>query len=55
MTMEFPELGIQYTQNEDVEANLEQRNRIKVDPFRQPGRLNVIDLSAIKLCFQVNI
>ena len=52
MTVEFPWIGIQNTKQKDIEANLEKRRTIKVDPFRQ--KVDEIDLNAVKLCFQVN-
>ena len=52
LTVEFPWIGIQNTKKKDIEANLEKRRTIKVDPFRQ--KVDEIDLNAVKLCFQVN-
>jgi c-Rel proto-oncogene protein len=54
MTMEFPQIGIQCTKKKEIEANLEKRKNIRVDPFRQEVILSEIDLNAVKLCFQVN-
>ena len=52
MSIEFPQIGIQCTKKKDIEANLEKRKKIKVDPFRQ--KVKEIDLNAVKLCFQEN-
>jgi c-Rel proto-oncogene protein len=53
MMIEFPQIGIQCTKKKDIEANLEKRKKIRVDPFRQEVNRNEIDLNAVRLCFQV--
>ena len=53
MTMEFPQIGIQCTKKKDIEANLEKRKKINVNPFLQEVNMSEIDLNVVKLCFQV--
>ena len=55
MTMEFPQIGIQCTKKKDIEANLEKRKKINVNPFLQEVNMSEIDLNVVKLCFQVKI
>ena len=51
--MEFPQIGIQCTKKKDIEANLEKRKKINVNPFLQEVNMSEIDLNVVKLCFQV--
>ncbi|XP_030763619.1 embryonic polarity protein dorsal-like [Sitophilus oryzae] len=57
MRVEFPHLGIQCVKKKEVESSLTQRESIRVDPFRQhfhhKYNPNLINLSAVRLCFQV--
>ena len=56
MTVEFQHLGIQCKRKRDVEAALEERKSIRVDPFNQgfqhSSSPSAIDLNAVRLCFQ---
>ena len=56
MTVEFQHLGIQCKRKRDVQAALEERKSIRVDPFNQGFQHAVspsaIDLNAVRLCFQ---
>ena len=58
MTMEFKHLGIRCVRRKDIGEALEQRRDIRVDPYRQgfghAESLDSIDLSAVKLCFQLS-
>ena len=57
MTLEFKHLGIQCVKKKDIGEALKQRKEIRVDPYRQgfghAESAGSIDLSAVKLCFQV--
>ena len=56
MTVEFQHLGIQCKRKRDVQAALEERKSIRVDPFNQGFQHAIspstIDLNAVRLCFQ---
>ena len=56
MTVEFQHLGIQCKRKRDVQAALEERKSIRVDPFDQgfqhASSPSTIDLNAVRLCFQ---
>ena len=56
MTVEFQHLGIQCKRKRDVQAALEERKSIRVDPFNQgfqhANSPSSIDLNAVRLCFQ---
>ena len=56
MTVEFQHLGIQCKRKRDVQAALEERKSIRVDPFNQgfqhANSPSTIDLNAVRLCFQ---
>ena len=55
--MEFQHLGIQRVRRKDIEEALQQREAIRVDPYRQgfdhTNSPQSIDLKAVRLCFQV--
>ena len=56
MTATFQNLGVQCVKRKDVKDSLMQREKIRVDPFRQKfdhATKGQIDLNAIRLCFQV--
>ncbi|RZF33783.1 hypothetical protein LSTR_LSTR014477 [Laodelphax striatellus] len=57
MALSFANLGIQCIKKKDIDAALNQREKLRIDPFKtgyehknQPGS---IDLNAVRLCFQV--
>nr|XP_018903705.1 PREDICTED: putative transcription factor p65 homolog isoform X3 [Bemisia tabaci] len=56
MTASFPNLGIQCIKRKDMVAALEEREKIKVDPFRMgfshKNQVNTIDLNVVRFCFQ---
>jgi c-Rel proto-oncogene protein len=55
MTCSFANIGIQCVRKKDAPASLTNREKIKVDPFRQgfSHKNGQINLNAIRLCFQV--
>jgi Rel/ankyrin family protein len=59
MTVEFQHLGIQCKKKNEVEQSLEQRRKLRIDPYGQgfdhgcsKNKARSIDLNAVKLCFQ---
>lgn len=56
MICELRGLTIEYVKKANVKASLEERRQIRVDPFKQGfEHMNMdINLSAVRLCFQVN-
>nr|UNA06287.1 dorsal [Sogatella furcifera] len=57
MSLSFANLGIQCIKKKDIDNALNQREKLRIDPFKtgyehknQPGS---IDLNAVRLCFQV--
>ncbi|KAI9579887.1 hypothetical protein GQX74_000675, partial [Glossina fuscipes] len=55
MSMTFNHLGIQCVRKKDIEEALSEREGRKVDPFQTGFSHHSIDLSAVRLCFQVYI
>eukprot|EP00092_Neocalanus_flemingeri_P005366 GFUD01005782.1.p1 GENE.GFUD01005782.1~~GFUD01005782.1.p1 ORF type:complete len:601 (-),score=146.44 GFUD01005782.1:180-1982(-) len=57
MTVEFHNLGIQCVKKKDIGDALNQRQRLRIDPYKQgfghAEGSNFIDMNVVKLCFQV--
>eukprot|EP00092_Neocalanus_flemingeri_P057769 GFUD01068733.1.p1 GENE.GFUD01068733.1~~GFUD01068733.1.p1 ORF type:complete len:591 (+),score=138.77 GFUD01068733.1:156-1928(+) len=57
MTVEFHNLGIQCVKKKDISDALNQRQKLRIDPYKQgfghAEGSNFIDMNVVKLCFQV--
>ena len=58
MTVEFPNLVVQYVRRKEIAEALKKRKEITVDPYRQgyghAESPDTIAMDAVKLCFEVN-
>uniref|UniRef100_A0A1A9W5W7 RHD domain-containing protein n=1 Tax=Glossina brevipalpis TaxID=37001 RepID=A0A1A9W5W7_9MUSC len=59
MPMEINNLGIQCVKKKDIESSLNEREKMRIDPFRtgfdHRSETSLIDLYSLRLCFQVFI